>query len=259
MIDIKDAQNGGENLELFFQENSGLIHHILKKYSIPYADYDDYFQIASIGFLKAVRSFKLDKGFKFATYASTCINNEILMGFRKTKRNVQAISMEEFIDDAEGITLSDMLRDPVCVEDEVLGKLDVSGAINRLSLFLSNKDKIILELHTEGKSQNDIAHITGISQSYVSRIINRIKNLYKCLLELDISLYADENDFIDILERRSIDAIKTWVENNDTRRFKMSKVLSEAGLPYKGSLSKTIKRKAIEELDRDMELLSSCC
>lgn len=160
------------------EHNLRLVVFLAKKYENTMVDLEDLVSIGTIGLIKGVNTYKLDKNIKLATYASRCIDNEILMYLRKTKRRRSEVSFEDSLSfDAEGneLHLEDVLgTEPDIVtkglEDETNKRL-LKEEINKLN----DRDKEIIEYRygLNGKdelTQKEVADLLGISQSYISRI-----------------------------------------------------------------------------------------
>lgn len=163
----------------------------LKKYYTQSADQDDLISIGTIGLIKAVSTFKSDKNIKLATYASRCIENEILMYFRSRRKLQGEVSLSDTLDsDAESNNLS--LMDVIRVDDTMLEDLDVKESCQKVRVAvdkcLSPREAMIVTLRygLSGKApltQREIAAQCNISRSYVSRIEK--KALEKLKEELD--------------------------------------------------------------------------
>ena len=173
------------------EHNLRLVVFLAKKYDNTMYDLEDLVSIGTIGLIKGVKTYKLDKNIKLATYASRCIDNEILMFLRKNKKRKTEISFEDSINlDSEGNELH--LEDVFGTEDNIVEKeyesiVDKECLINEIE-NLSKRDKEILILwygiNTKKEStQKEGADMVGISQSYISRIekkaIKRLKSLMK--------------------------------------------------------------------------------
>ena len=173
------------------EHNLRLVVFLAKKYENTNVDLEDLVSIGTIGLIKGIKTYSLDKNIKLATYASRCIDNEILMYLRKNKNKKSEISFEDSLSyDGEGneLHLEDVLgTDPNVVtkplEDEYNRKIMIDE-IERLS----PRDKEIMVLRYglggfDEMTQKDVADLLGISQSYISRIekktIRRLKNLMK--------------------------------------------------------------------------------
>ena len=160
------------------EHNLRLVAHIAKKYALSGIDQDDLVSIGSIGLIKAVRSFKPDSG-RLATYASRCIENEILMALRSNRKTKGNVSLSLPVGtDKEGneIMLSDILgTDENEVPDAVALRIESGRAVRVLREVLDPRERTVVLMRyglADGKqhSQNEIAALLGISRSYVSRI-----------------------------------------------------------------------------------------
>ena len=167
-----------------------LVAHIAKKFDNVHDDTDDIISIGTIGLIKAINTFNPEKGAKLATYAARCIENEILMHLRATKKNRGEVSLYDPIGvDKEGneIALIDILgTDPDIVPDVVLTNVEFQQVLEKIK-YLNPREKRVLEMRfgLNGgyrKTQREIAQQLGISRSYVSRIEKRA--LEKLIKEL---------------------------------------------------------------------------
>ena len=173
------------------EHNLRLVVFLAKKYDNTGTDLEDLVSIGTIGLIKAIETYRLDKNIKLATYASRCIDNEILMYLRKTKRKKSEVSFEDSLSyDADGneLHLEDVLgTDKDLVTKGLDDELDHRLMMEEIAK-LNPRDKEIIELryglnkHKE-MTQKDVADMLGISQSYISRIekkvIRRLKNIIK--------------------------------------------------------------------------------
>ena len=171
------------------EHNLRLVVFLAKKYDNTIYDLEDLVSIGTIGLIKGIKTYKLDKNIKLATYASRCIDNEILMYLRKNKKIKTEVSFEESLSfdmDGNELHLEDILgTDPDLVTkglEEDLNKNIIINEINKLN----TRDREIMVMRYglvtgEEMTQKDVAEILGISQSYISRIekkvIKRIKNI----------------------------------------------------------------------------------
>ena len=178
---------------ILIERNLRLVVYIAKKFESAGTNVEDLISIGTIGLIKAINTFKLDKNIKLATYASRCIENEILMHLRRTSKQKNEVSFDEPLNvdwDGNELLLSDILgteNDIVYhrLEDEVNKKL-LYGAMKKLG----PREKELMEMRFGIKSgkemtQKEVADRLGISQSYISRlekrIITRLQNEIKKL------------------------------------------------------------------------------
>ena len=182
MEDNQDAKN------CLIEHNLRLVVYIARKFDNTGINVEDLISIGTIGLIKAINTFKMDKNIKLATYASRCIENEILMYLRRTTKTKTEVSIDEPLNvDWEGneLLLSDILGTDVDViyrdiEDEVDRQL-LNTAISKLN----RRERDIIELRfglkNNGieKTQKEVADLLGISQSYISRLEKRIINRLK--------------------------------------------------------------------------------
>ena len=182
------AQGDNEARNKLVEHNLRLVAHIIKKYYGVQTEQDDLVSIGTIGLIKAVNTFKPDKNIRLSSYASRCIENEILMHFRSVKKSAQDVSLNETIDtDNDGNPLT--LMDIMAVDDTILDDLDRKLNSRKLGQFireeLSGREKTVILLRyglggTEPLTQKEIAKQLGISRSYVSRIETKaLKKLKK--------------------------------------------------------------------------------
>lgn len=152
--------------------NVGMVGIVLKSLNLNPFD-EDLFSIGLIGLVKAANTFNQNKRFTFSTYATPVIRNEILMTFRK-KRIAPAFSLDEPYDlgNGESVDFSEMIADGRRFEEKVIADMQ----LKQLFSTLNKREKEIITLNIQDKTQKEIAEICGISQSYVSRII---KSVYK--------------------------------------------------------------------------------
>jgi len=177
--------------EKLIEHNLRLVVFLAKKYENTKVDLEDLVSIGTIGLIKGVNTYKLDKNIKLATYASRCIDNEILMFLRKNKKRKGEVSFEDSLSyDSEGNELH--LEDILGTDDDIVTK-GIEEELEKKILYneigkLNERDKKIMIMryglynHKE-LTQKEVADIMGISQSYISRIekkvISRLKNLQK--------------------------------------------------------------------------------
>ena len=164
------------------EHNLRLVVFLAKKYENTKVDLEDLVSIGTIGLIKGVNTYRLDKNIKLATYASRCIDNEILMYLRKTKKKRTEISFEDSLSyDADGNELH--LEDVLGTEKDIVTK-GLEEELDRHLLYqevskLEGRDKEIIEYRygLNGKkelTQKEVANLLGISQSYISRIEKKV-------------------------------------------------------------------------------------
>ena len=172
-----EAGDAGARRDLILH-NLRLVSHIVRKYYASAKNQDDLTSIGTLGLIKAVDSFRVRNGTKFATYAARCIQNEILMHFRSQKKLSAEVSLNETIDvdrDGNPLTYIDVLGCDESLTGEVERKLSSDRALGYLQTRLSARERqiIILRYGLYGRramTQREIAEKLGISRSYVSRI-----------------------------------------------------------------------------------------
>ena len=167
-----------EARNVLIEHNLRLVAHIVKKYYTQSSNQDDLISIGTIGPIKGISTFKADKNVRLATYASRCIENEILMHFRSQKKLQGEVSLSDTLDgDGDGNSLS--LMDVISVDDDMLENLDARDSCIQVRQYvercLSDREKMIITMryglnNQPPKTQREIAAQSGISRSYVSRI-----------------------------------------------------------------------------------------
>ncbi len=176
---LEKSRNGdNEARNELIEHNLRLVAHIVKKYYNTGADQDDMISIGTIGLIKAVSTFNTDKGIHLATYASRCIENEILMFFRNQKKTAQDVFISDPIDtdkDGNTLTLIDVIADKSDIADEIDTKIKVEKLRVILPVCLTERERLIIEMRyglcgREELTQREIAKKLNISRSYVSRI-----------------------------------------------------------------------------------------
>ena len=164
-----------EARNLLVEQNLRLEAHIVKKYYAQTGDQDDLISIGTIGLIKGISTFKSDKNVRLATYASRCIENEILMHFRAQKKLAGEVSLADSLDgDDDGSSLS--LMDVIAVDDNMLEELDTRDACRKVrhcvDTCLTDRERSIITLRyglddRPPRTQREIASRCGISRSYV--------------------------------------------------------------------------------------------
>lgn len=184
-----------ESRNILVEHNLRLVAHIIKKYFTQTEDIDDLISIGTIGLIKGINTYKPDKGVRLATYASRCIENEILMHFRASKKSAGDLSLSEALDvDSEGNGLSVM--DVVALEEDLadtLGSRELCGSLRGcIAKTLDKREAQIISLRygldgREPRTQRETAQLCGISRSYVSRIEKKALEKLRAALGEDAS------------------------------------------------------------------------
>lgn len=168
-----------EARDILIERNLRLVAHIVKKYNTADKDIDDLISIGTIGLIKAIDTFDASKGIRLATYASRCIENELLMMLRSGKRQAKEVYLYEPIGaDKEGheINLLDIIES---TDMDIIDEIELKGNVIRLyelvHKVLTKREREIIEMRyglnsKEEVTQREIASQIGISRSYVSRI-----------------------------------------------------------------------------------------
>ena len=170
-----------EARNVLVERNLRLVAHIMKKYYASESDQEDLISIGTIGLIKAVSSYRLDKNIRLATYASRCIENEILMHFRAGRKRAQDVSLSELIETGtDGAALE--LQDVVAGEEDLLEELSSRENARRLraavEAVLTDQEREVVSMRyglfgRQAQKQREVAARLGISRSYVSRIEKR--------------------------------------------------------------------------------------
>lgn len=178
----RSALGDEDSKRILVEHNLRLVAHIVKKYNNCGRETDDLISIGTIGLLKSISAFKIDKNTRLATFAARCIENEILMAIRSDKKIKGEVSLNKPIGvDKEGneVTLEETLgTEPDAIVDEVDLKIQIRRLYDKMKSTLTTREQMVLELRyglLRGKisTQREIATMLGISRSYVSRIEKR--------------------------------------------------------------------------------------
>ena len=181
-MEMLKTERANEAKTLLIERNLRLVVYIARKFENSGNDLEDLVSIGSLGLIKAVNSFDPDKNIKLATYASRCIENEILMFLRKSVRMKCEVSFDEPLNvDYEGneLLISDVLgTDPDIVSKNLETEIEKQLLLNAIEK-LNNREKSIMTLRfglggSDEKTQKEVADLLGISQSYISRLEKKI-------------------------------------------------------------------------------------
>lgn len=187
---LEMKQGNQEARTMIIEHNLRLVAHLAKKYDMKKESNDDLISIGTIGLMKAVDSFQVEKGLKFSTYAGRCIENEIRMHLRSHRHHYQNISLDESIADSDGqsIALIDAIASPL--EESVTSRLLKEERLKKLAKYLDvldAREREVIErryglFQRKEETQREIAASMNISRSYVSRIEKKAyQKLYKVL------------------------------------------------------------------------------
>lgn len=189
---LQDIQRGNLSArDKLIEHNLRLVVYIAKKFETSGIELEDLISIGAIGLIKAVKTYSLDKNIKLATYASRCIENEILMQLRKNTRIKNEISLDEPLSaDGDGNEL--VLADIIPLDEESVSKNIETSAekqiLREVISHLDSREQMIMYLRFglaggEEKTQKEVAEMMGISQSYISRIEKKILQKLRKKLE----------------------------------------------------------------------------
>lgn len=193
---IEKYKNGDTDARnILIEHNLRLVAHVAKKYTssgrIASVDFDDIISIGTIGLIKGIDSFNADKNVRLATYAARCIENEILMYIRSSKKYSNDMFLQDPVGhdfDGNEITVMDMVKsDDDPVPDEVSDRIDIMRMIQKIEEVLDEREREIIKMRYaiyggEEITQREIAAMLGISRSYVSRIEKKaLKKISACL------------------------------------------------------------------------------
>lgn len=175
------AQGDLEARNILVERNLRLVAHVMKKYYAQTADQEDLISIGTIGLIKGITTFDASKGVRLATYAARCVENEILMYFRSTRKSAQDVSLSDYIETGtDGVPLE--LMDVICEDCDLLEQVSDREAVFRLRqamgrcLTEQERTVVILRYGLGGRAplrQRQVAERLSISRSYISRIEKR--------------------------------------------------------------------------------------
>ena len=175
--EMKKKKDGSARTKLI-EHNLRLVSHIVRKYYTSYQSPEDLVSIGSLGLIKAIDSFNCENGARFATYASKCIQNEILMFFRSQKKLSNEVSINETIDidrDGNPLTYIDIISSEDTIAYDLDIKVHIEKAYELINSILDNRERKIIIMRyglssAPALTQREVAKTLGISRSYVSRI-----------------------------------------------------------------------------------------
>ena len=176
---LEYARGNDDAKNILIERNLRLVAHVAKKYSNHSKDNEDLISVGTIGLIKAIASYKPDKGTRLATYAARCIDNEILMHIRAAKKHSGDIYLQDIVGvDREGneVRVEDKIADDTDpIDDQVNLKMQIMRLYDVIRRVLHGREKTVIELRyglaeTDEMTQREIANMLEISRSYVSRI-----------------------------------------------------------------------------------------
>ena len=175
------AQGDLEARNILVERNLRLVAHIMKKYYAQSADQEDLISIGTIGLIKGITTFDAGKGARLATYAARCVENEILMHFRAQRKSSQDVSLSDYIEtgaDGAALELMDVIGQEQDLLEKMAGTQLQEQALKAVETCLTDQEREVITLRyglgdREPLRQREVANMTGISRSYVSRIEKR--------------------------------------------------------------------------------------
>ena len=180
-----------EARNILVERNLRLVAHIMKKYYAQTADQEDLISIGTIGLIKGISTFDASKGARLATYAARCVENEILMHFRAQRKSSQDVSLSECIEtgtDGAALSLMDVVSEDEDLLEQISNREMVAKMQQAVKERLTDQERSVIELRyglngSAPKRQWEVAKVTGISRSYVSRIEKRALEKLRAALE----------------------------------------------------------------------------
>ena len=175
------AEGDLEARNILIERNLRLVAHIMKKYYAQASDQEDLISIGTIGLIKGISTFDASKGARLATYAARCAENEILMHFRSLRKSAQDVSLSDYIEtggDGAALSLMDVVGDDTDLLERVTTREQIRQLRKSMETVLTEQERQVVQLRygLGGQApmrQREVAQITGISRSYISRIEKR--------------------------------------------------------------------------------------
>lgn len=177
----RSAQGDLEARNILIERNLRLVAHIMKKYYAVTSDQEDLISIGTIGLIKGITTFDSSKGARLGTYAARCVENEILMHFRSQRKASQNVSLSDYIEagsDGPALSLMDVVSDEEDLTETLCKRESIQSLMEAVNSRLTAQEKTVIQLRyglggCNPLRQREVAQITGISRSYVSRIEKR--------------------------------------------------------------------------------------
>lgn len=175
------AEGDLEARNILIERNLRLVAHIMKKYYAQASDQEDLISIGTIGLIKGISTFDASKGARLATYAARCAENEILMHFRSLRKSAQDVSLSDYIEtgaDGAALSLMDVVGDETDLLERVTTREQICQLRESMESVLTDQERQVIQLRyglggQVPMRQREVAQITGISRSYISRIEKR--------------------------------------------------------------------------------------
>lgn len=189
---LKLTKEGDLNARnILIERNLRLVAHIMKKYYAQTSDQEDLISIGTIGLIKGITTFDPDKGARLATYAARCVENEILMYFRAQRKSAQDVSLSDYIEtgaDGAPLQLQDVVAEDCDLLEQVSNQESITHLRRAIRTVLTEQEQQVITLRyglngAPPKRQREVADVTGISRSYVSRIEKRALEKLRGVLE----------------------------------------------------------------------------
>lgn len=185
------AEGDLEARNILIERNLRLVAHIMKKYYSQTSDQEDLISIGTIGLIKGISTFDGTKGARLATYAARCVENEILMHFRAQRKSAQDVSLSDYIEtgsDGGALSLMDVVSEDVDLTEQMCIRESVERLRRAVKDSLTDQEQLVVRLRygLDGevpRRQREVAQVTGISRSYVSRIEKRALEKLKDALQ----------------------------------------------------------------------------
>ena len=180
-----DARN------ILIERNLRLVSHIMKKYYAQTADQEDLISIGTIGLIKGISTFDATKGARLATYAARCVENEILMYFRSQRKSAQDVSLSDYIEtgsDGAALSLMDVVAEDADLLEQINTRQQIRQLCQAVDTVLTDQEKQVVTLRyglggQPAMRQREVAAVTGISRSYISRIEKRALQKLKVAID----------------------------------------------------------------------------
>lgn len=180
-----------EARNILIERNLRLVAHIMKKYYTQTSEQEDLISIGTIGLIKGITTFDPDKGVRLATYAARCVENEVLMTFRAQKKSAQDVSLSDYIEtgtDGAALSLMDVVAEDGDLLEQVANRELAQQLRRAVSDCLTDQERQVIDLRyglsgQPPQKQREVARITGISRSYVSRIEKKALQKLRAALE----------------------------------------------------------------------------